>query len=132
MRFFEITYIPKGQKAFELVGDILTDQRLVNEINADVGQHGLFLANLEVVESNKPGEKHYAAKASGHRKALLGRTSLAADIDIKVLSGDRHDSIVVSGDADHKDVGALIASKIRTTILPKMGPFERPIVVRSF
>lgn len=132
MRFFEITYIPKGQKAFEIVGDILSDAGLVTEINEDVDEHGLFLANLEVVEEAAKDEMNYATKVSGHKKRLLGKNPVSADLSIQVVSGEKHDSIVVSGDREHKDVGALIAKHIRGRILPNTGALDSVIVVKSY
>ena len=132
MRFFEISYIPKGQKAFKMVGDILSDTGLVSEINEDVDEHGHFLANLEVVESLSAKERNYDTKATGHKKKFLGKEPVNADFNIKVVSGEKHDSIVVSGDSEYKDVAALVAKHIRAKVLPNVNIQDQVIVVKSY
>jgi len=135
MRFFEISYIPKPAKAFKIVGELLSDSELVNEINEQVGEEGLFLAKIEVKKEKVTGEEvptvNYHTKVKGDDRREAEVKPLNADFTFQVVSGDNYDCIVVSGEEDHKEVATLLLSHIRTKILPKVDPLQNIIVVKS-
>ena len=147
MRFFEIYYIPKGTGAYEIIGDILSDINLVNEINESVEEKGLFVAKVTVDEKTvakahpkeakamgkAPPSKMYRAKVAAHRKKRFGEgEKVSADFDIHVVSGENHDCIVLNGRKEYEGLGKLLLSHVRRKVLPKLDPLEHVIVVKSY
>ena len=134
MRFFEISYIPKPAKAFKIVGEILSDSELVNEINEQVGEEGIFLANIEVKKQKVKDEAptiNYHTKIKGDDRRDSEAKKLSADFTLQVVSGESHDCIVVSGEDEHAEMAKVLLSHIRTKILPKVDPLSNVIVLKS-
>ena len=134
MQFFEISYIPKGSKAFELVGKILSDKSLAKEMNETAGEGDVFLTNIKVEKEKMKAEKptlRYATSVHSEDRSTPDVVKKVADFDIRVMKGDSHDCIVVSGKEEHKEVAKLLLSHIRTKVLPTVGPLEKVIIVKS-
>ena len=134
MRFFEISYIPKPAKAFKIVGEILSDSELVNEVNEQVGEDGIFLAKIEVKRKNVKDEAptvNYHTKVRGDDQREAEPVKVDADFTFQVVSGKKYDCIVVSGEDEHAEMAKILLSHIRTKILPKVDPLQNVIVVKS-
>lgn len=135
MRFFEISYIPKPAKAFKIVGEILSDNELVNEINEQVGEEGIFLANIEVKKKTKKGAEaptvDYHTKIKGDDRREKDLKKLSADFTLQVVSGTNYDCIVVSGEEEHEEMAKILLSHIRVKILPRVDPLNNVIIVKS-
>lgn len=134
MQFFEISYIPKGSKAFELVGDILSDKSLVKEMNETADEGQVFLTNIQVRKEKVAGEKptiRYATSVESQDRSTPEGLRKSSDLDIKVIKGAKHDCIIVSGEEEHKPVANLLLGHIRTKILPNVSALENVIIVKS-
>jgi len=133
MQFFEISYIPKGSKAFELVGKILSDSSLVKEMNQTAGEGDVFVTNIRVVKEEVNAEKptmKYVAKMELEDRSTPEPVQKKADFELTVMKGDSHDCIVVSGSKEHEEAARLLLSHVRTKVLPAVGALENVIIVK--
>ncbi|MFC1454987.1 hypothetical protein ACFLQI_02755 [Candidatus Undinarchaeota archaeon] len=147
MKFFEITFIPSHAKAFEIIGDILTDIELVKEVNDELKETGTFLANIRVMEQDVPKgaeetdeegkpmpTKKFNATVVGSKKKFLKKQKIDVDVLFTVIAGkgkEGRDTIIVEGDEDHADVARTILGHLRTKILPNVDPLGNVTVVSS-
>ena len=132
MRYFEMSYVPKGGKALEIVSGILANKQIAREIN-QLSSGNYSLSKLTVKEKDrKKGEKRYTTKVRAHQKKLFGEKKIAAEFEIKLIAGKNYDTILISGNKEDTELGKMIFSYVQSKIMPKLNATDNVIVVRPF